>query len=248
MSTLTIQHPVLGTVTVVERRGSRKLSARWRDGRLSVNLPAGLSVRQIEETIERHCGDFQRIKPRPRYDFGTRIEIRLPLPNVYERDLLIVSVESSAKVTDLMITSHKEGTAHCIVIAIPETIDITADDVQQRIDKCLKVLARKLAPTVLIPRAKQLAEKFGLSVERWEIAGGHNVLGTCYPTQRRIRLSYFNVFLTPELRDYIICHELAHLTEAGHTPKFHALCDRYCDGREKQLIRLLHNHHWAVNR
>ena len=107
MSTFAIQHPVLGTVTVVERRGSRKLSARWRDGRLCVNLPVGLSVRQIEEAIERHSGDFLRIKPRPRYDFGTRIEIRLPLPNVYERDLMIISVESSAKATDLMITSHK---------------------------------------------------------------------------------------------------------------------------------------------
>ncbi|MDE6813007.1 MAG: M48 family metallopeptidase, partial [Duncaniella sp.] len=73
-------------------------------------------------------------------------------------------------------------------------------------------------------------------------------LGTCYPRLRRIRLSYLNVFLTPELRDYIICHELAHLTEPGHTPAFHALCDRYCLGRERELIRRLHTYPWPIER
>ena len=75
-----------------------------------------------------------------------------------------------------------------------------------------------------------------------------NVLGTCYPRQRRIRLSFLNVFLTPELRDYIIHHELAHLSCPGHTPEFHSLCDRYCGGRERILIRLLHSYPWPVER
>ncbi|WP_168185202.1 M48 metallopeptidase family protein [Duncaniella dubosii] len=87
-----------------------------------------------------------------------------------------------------------------------------------------------------------------LRVDSWEIAHGRTVLGTCYPRQRRIRLSYLNVFLPPELRDYIIRHELAHLTEPGHTAAFHTLCDRYCSGRESQLTHSLRNYHWPVDR
>ena len=40
MSSLTLNHPTLGAMTVTERRGSGKISARWVNGQLRVNVPA----------------------------------------------------------------------------------------------------------------------------------------------------------------------------------------------------------------
>ncbi|WP_300886159.1 hypothetical protein, partial [uncultured Duncaniella sp.] len=75
MSTFTLTHPTLGHITVTERSGSGKISARWTSGQLKVNIPAGLSSRRIADTIERHAADFERIRPRPRYHPGTIIPI-----------------------------------------------------------------------------------------------------------------------------------------------------------------------------
>ncbi len=290
MSTLLIDHPTLGQVTVTERRGSGKLSARWKNGRLHVNLPAGLTRRQIEQAIDRHRADFERIRPRPRYTPGTHIQIHpapttplstptttaapsgapsavpapfaapSPLPN----DLKVTKVLKDPKVfkptplfeitlettldADFSILVSTSGATHRFTILIPTGSDLTSPIVQTLIDRQVKTIGRHIAPELLLPRARQLAGALGLRVDRWEIAHGRNVLGTCYPRERRIRLSYLNVFLTPELRDYIILHELTHLTEPGHTPAFHTLCNHYCRGREAELIRLLHTYPWPVER
>ena len=45
-----------------------------------------------------------------------------------------------------------------------------------------------------------------------------------------------------DLRDYVICHEIAHLSEMNHGEKFHKLLDSYLDGREAELVRKLHSH------
>ena len=56
------------------------------------------------------------------------------------------------------------------------------------------------------------------------------------------------VFLPTHLRDYIIYHELAHLSEMNHSPRFHALCDAYCRGNESRYIRELNSFRWPVLR
>lgn len=251
MSTHIIDHPTLGSVTVTERRGSGKLSARWKNGRLHVNIPAGVTRRQIEAALDRHSADFERIRPRPRYLPGTVIKISGLHPDCPRESQIPDSFEisiASAPVADIDIIVKTTDSTHLVTIRLPLGLDTESPAIQSRIDRGIKTVAKHLAPFLLLPRARQLAGQLGLRVDKWEIAHGRNVLGTCYPRERRIRLSCLNVFLTPELRDYIILHELAHLTEAGHTPAFHSLLDRYCRGREATLVSQLHSYPWPVER
>lgn len=237
MSTFTLTHPTLGHITVTERPGSGKISARWTSGQLKVNIPAGLSRRRIADTIDRHAADFERIRPRPRYHPGTII----PIPATD----ITIAILTAPGIARLTLTASTPGRFN---ILLPSSADTADPAIQSAIDTAVKAIARRIAPAILLPRARQLAADLGLGVDRWEIAHGMKVLGTCYPRQRRIRLSYLNVFLTPELRDYIIHHELAHLSCPGHTPAFHSLCDRYCGGCERILIRLLQSYPWPVER
>lgn len=245
MSSLTIDHPTLGTVTITERNGSGKISGRWINGQLRVNVPAGIGKMAILQALGRHIADFERIRPRPRYYPGSVITIATA--GIPIKIFITASAAPIAEMTATVTTDPESGGA-AYAIHIPPHTDHTLPDTQRRIDAAVKTVGRRLAPDILLPRARELASSLGLRVDLWEIAHGKNVLGTCYPRQRRIRLSYLNVFLTPGLRDYIILHELAHLTEPGHTPAFHALCDRYCLGHERELIRQLHTYPWPVER
>ncbi|MCM1355322.1 MAG: M48 family metallopeptidase [Staphylococcus sp.] len=241
MSTYTITHPRFGQVTVTERRGSTKFSARWKEGRLFINIPAHCgSLREISARIDSVADEIERIRPRSFYRDGTLISIDSASP---------VSIRiATGPVTTLTPTVNTNDGHTDFTIIAPLSTDFSDPDIQRRINTAVHLIGRRLAASILLPRATALAAALGLRVDKWEIAHGRNVLGTCYPTQRRIRLSYLNVFLTPELRDYIICHELAHLTESGHTDRFHTLCDRYCNGREAALIRLLRSYPWPIMR
>lgn len=181
-----------------------------------------------------------------RYTLGTRIHIEPASEGADSFEILIQ--ESAIIPDDLTATLRSEERRHTVSILLRPGTDMASPAVQQRIDNGIKIFARRIAPGILLPRAKEIAKGLGLTIDRLEIAHGRCVLGTCYPRQRRIRLSYFNIFLPAELRDYVIRHELAHLTEPGHTPAFHALCDHYCSGAEKQLRQRLRTFPWPVKR
>ena len=78
-------------------------------------------------------------------------------------------------------------------------------------------------------RARQLAAQYGLGVPasiRW-VDNQESRWGSCTPRDRSIRISSK---LGPEplwVIDYVIVHELAHLSVHGHGPRFWALVDRY---------------------
>jgi predicted metal-dependent hydrolase len=51
--------------------------------------------------------------------------------------------------------------------------------------------------------------------------------GSCTPTERTIRLSRALQDMPTWVQDYVLLHELAHLVEPGHGPRFWRLVQRY---------------------
>ncbi len=50
--------------------------------------------------------------------------------------------------------------------------------------------------------------------------------GTCNVRARRITLNLELARREPELLEYVVVHELAHLIESGHNARFYAVMDR----------------------
>jgi hypothetical protein len=85
--------------------------------------------------------------------------------------------------------------------------------------------------TELAARAAELSRRFlgGVpkpSSVRW-VSNQGSRWGSCTPVDRTIRLSDRMAGLPGWVIDYVLVHELAHLIEIGHGPRFHKLVDAY---------------------
>lgn len=75
-------------------------------------------------------------------------------------------------------------------------------------------------------------------IERWEPIMGvkagkiayRNMTsrwGSCQPATGRICINVLLALYPPECLEYVVVHELCHLLQRGHGPRFHALMDKF---------------------
>ncbi|MEJ7138088.1 M48 family metallopeptidase [Amphibiibacter pelophylacis] len=99
------------------------------------------------------------------------------------------------------------------------------------------------APERLAPRCRQWlrAQALALFTQRltlWQARMGGQVTRVALSSARtrwgsatsqgHIRLNWRLIHFAPEVIDYVVCHELAHLQEMNHSPRFWAIVARHC--------------------
>jgi len=93
-------------------------------------------------------------------------------------------------------------------------------------EAALLQLVRRFAKDALTCRVAYHAKRLGLSYAALSVRDQSSRWGSC-SARRGISLNWRLVLLRPVLQDYIILHELAHLTEMNHGKRFWALLDHY---------------------
>jgi len=96
---------------------------------------------------------------------------------------------------------------------------------------------RAQAKLSLPPRLKELADEHGFTYQRVTIKNNISNWGSC-SAKGNINLNLRLVTLPQSLQDYVMLHELCHLREMNHGPRFHALLESLCPGHrtlEKEL-------------
>lgn len=229
-----IHYEGIGPVRFVVRPSSRKVTAKWKDGIVMCNIPPGLTPENIAPVIRDMVPVMNRCRNTFAFDEHEGFEI----------DGWKVEFIRSATTGNAVSATY--STAGC-KISVPLSADFNDSDFTRRVSALLCRVAASIAPRVLIPLACDVAAGVGVSPDLWRISHGHRTLGFCNP-RREIALSYMVMFLPRELKEYIICHELAHLTEMNHSDRFHRLCDKYCGGREKELVDKVRRYKWPVLR
>ncbi len=86
---------------------------------------------------------------------------------------------------------------------------------------------------------EQWAKRMGVSPSSLRVRTMKTRWGTCNVRTHTITYNTLLACYPPKCMEYIVVHELAHLLEANHSPRFHAIVEQYLpDWREtKQLLR-----------
>jgi predicted metal-dependent hydrolase len=78
-------------------------------------------------------------------------------------------------------------------------------------------------------RLEHYRQAHDLAPTRWRLSSARTRWGSC-GSDGAIRLNWRLMHFPPDIIDYVICHELAHLRELNHGPQFwHAVQDLFPD-------------------
>ena len=98
---------------------------------------------------------------------------------------------------------------------------------------------RKYAEGFVRLRVRELSERYGFEYNKVVIRNQTTRWGSC-SRKKNLSFNYKIIFLSPELQDYLILHELCHLKELNHSKRFWALMGQLIP-KPKQMRKALRN-------
>ena len=224
-----------GKIHVELRRGMTSVRFTFHaDGNLLMRAPLGISVAEMQRMVDIHREQLRRL-PHPQsvsFRFGQTIECFK----------CRVVIESQNRMPGYILNHWEGDTLH---LQIHQHADLEDDGIKRTISSVIGRAMDVQAHALLLPFAQKIADELGLRPAGFEVGRGMRKLGHC-TAKRIIQLSRNLMFLPETLVRYIICHELAHLTHMNHSPQFHALCNQYCGGKEKELERQLRQFRFPI--
>jgi predicted metal-dependent hydrolase len=118
---------------------------------------------------------------------------------------------------------------------------VSAGDIRARVregaagdapKQALRAALRAAAARELPPRLMELAGRAGLRVSRVTVRDQRSRWGSC-SSRGAIALNWRLLLMPPEVRDYVLWHELMHLRRADHSPAFWKLVAGVCPDYEQ---------------
>lgn len=108
---------------------------------------------------------------------------------------------------------------------------------QTSIKRALETLYRRKARELFEDRANHFAGEMGVEYDKIEVRNQRTKWGSC-STTGTLGLNWRLMMAPPEVVDYIMIHELAHLQEQNHTDEFWSLVAEY-DSKYEEHARWL---------
>ena len=191
-------------------RKARRYILRVRpDGTLRVTIPRGGSKAEAIAFMARHLGWVARERARVRreqtpacWTHGTQILLGGE-PHTVE-----VQISPGGAVARL-------GQISAVVQDV--------GNVRPPLERAMRAAARER----LVPRLRELAGVHGLQVSRVSIRSQRSRWGSCSRTGA-IALNFRLIQMPTSVCEYVLIHELMHLKQQNHGPRFWALVERAC--------------------
>jgi predicted metal-dependent hydrolase len=143
---------------------------------------------------------------------------RVPPPQIVRGEsgesLPLFGAPVTLEVTTGRRAVHRER--HRLLVSAPS---------RQRVAKVLVGWLKDQALDSLAPRAAHYADHLSVRTPRLALSNARTQWGVC-TEDGAIRLSWRLVHLEPELADYVVAHEVAHLVELNHSKRFWDLLAR----------------------
>lgn len=202
-------------VDVYTRKGQKYIRLRISgEGKVRLSAPAGASVGELKRALESKRPWLQKHLGRIRSNFD---ELD-PLSGILlEGRRLRVEREPSRRKTGTVVLLPEEGRALLRGPELPES------EWRRLIGRELRKLARTHLPEV----ARAISREAGIPFRRLFLRNQRTRWGSS-SSIGNISLNWRTIMLPPQVRRYLILHELVHQQELNHSRLFWRGLERYC--------------------
>ena len=217
----------LGSIAIKYSKRARRISFRGENGSITAIVPFHFAgdIGYLHSLIEHHRNALKRLLERSTNRHSSSLLYNGKKIEIVEGTLLI---KTDCNVGRRNIHTKKVDTG---IIFTCHPDDISLPIFQQGLARHIMRTLTNLYGAQLRQMVSTIAANQGAKVKAVRIGRGQRVLGHCSRIGI-ITISAFVLLLPQHLREYIIYHELAHLTHFDHSPAFHTLCNTYCNGNE----------------
>jgi predicted metal-dependent hydrolase len=230
--TTTVNHPVLGDITISKTKRARRITLSVRpSGVVRLSIPPWVSTKEGMRFVDSKAQWVQAALTR--YAEKNPAEV-IEMPYSTRTHHLELFPGNA----DAISVRIKDGV---IRVSYPLEEDYRDPEVQAAIKKGILEAWRAEAKSYLPERVAALASKHGFKAGKVSVRNTVSKWGSCSP-RNDISLSLHLMRLPDHLIDYIILHELCHTVHKNHGPRFHALLDEHTGGRHKSLNKELRSY------
>ncbi len=198
----------------------RRRDIRFSIARKSINLrvPYGISQKDLLEQIEFVKGWVQKV-----FDEKPELKDRFSIKSYNTGDTISVGLRSYTINIKLLDKKNHSANIKGSTLFLKLSAHASIDNRHKAAKKLIsRLVAHDFLPEIS-KKVDQLNDTFFQEeINKISIKYNHSNWGSC-SSKRNLNFSSRLLFAPDDVIDYVIIHELAHLKEANHSPKFWAI-------------------------
>ena len=223
------EHPVIGQYALKRSNRSKsiRIVAHPIKG-LTITIPWFITKTQLEKFL------FQK------KEWVTKaIERQRTKEQLYSRNLShgttieLINGSITIEHKECNSVSKEERDGH-YTITIPIYTNLKCETEEQRVVQEVTSAIGDSARRYLPIRARELAKQHHITFGKLFLKNNKSNWGSC-SSLGNINLNIHLMRLTPQLCDYVILHEIAHIIHRNHGAQFHQLVNEMTHGKEREL-------------
>jgi predicted metal-dependent hydrolase len=208
---------------------------------LSVRAPRWVAIRDVEMALRAKerwiCGKLVEQQERGQRQAQAQIEWRDGAPLPYLGDTLNMRCETLT----FKGSVRRDAGSNTLTVNLRRDVRTAPDSVQvqERMRDQVHAWLQDEARRVFVERVALYAPVLGVSVSRISLSSARTRWGSA-SASGAIRLHWRLIHFGLDIIDYVVVHELAHLREMNHSPRFWAVVRSALPDYEEARQRLKH--------